>query len=71
MPDYGGVLKVAPPFLLTLPLFLGAQGRADIPFTVPTDPAVHGAVVYVQTWTNEAGEPFGGTLGNLVTLAFE
>lgn len=54
---FGGTLY-ASPALLAAPLLLPAGGLA-IPFTVPCDPALWGAALYLQQLVADAGAPKG------------
>jgi hypothetical protein len=71
MPKYGGVLRVAPPFLGPWSLSLNSSGRLDVGFAIPNQPMLIGTSLVVQSWTHAPGTGSGGVLTNLVVLVFE
>lgn len=68
-PQLGGVLGVAPPFLLgPAPVPLGADGRESVPFTIPMDGVLVGVDLYLQSWVHDAGSTDRSVLTNVVEL---
>lgn len=53
-------VSLVPPFAI-IPLATDANGRAELPLAVPTDPAVAGTVVRAQWFAADAGGPLGLT----------
>ncbi|MHC5210742.1 MAG: CRTAC1 family protein [Planctomycetota bacterium] len=70
MIQYGGVLRVAPPFFGPVPMVLSGTGRLDIPFAIPDIPAMKGVSLFLQSWTHAPGATTGGTLSGLVEMSF-
>ncbi len=70
-PKWDGFLQVMPPYVGPTLLPLDGNGRLDLPFVVPDNPALVGATVSLQSWTHAVGATSGPTLTNLVPMTFQ
>jgi hypothetical protein len=71
LPQFGGLLELAPPLVALGTLSLDAAGRLDLPVVVPNDPLLTGVSVYLQAWVRPAGATTGGVLTRLLTITVE
>ena len=71
LPEFGGIVGLAPPLFALGKATLGADGTASLIVPVPHEPALQGWTVYAQAWIREPGAVSGGLLSNVVAATIQ
>jgi len=70
VPELGGILELAPPFIPLGSLDLSPGGQGALPLLIPADPALIGSVFHAQAWIRPLSAPLSGTLTRSIQLVF-
>lgn len=71
VPAFGGVWKMAAPFLTLADLTLDAGGQGQVPLPIPLGFGLSGFEFYAQAWVREPGAGNGGVLTDVLPIPIE